>query len=207
MTDEKKYWNTAFSDNPEYFDKSDFAEEVISYFPQDARVLDIGCGLGSDSQFFVRNGCSVVGIDFSEVAVEKNKKMFADEPQLSFMQVDIAEPLPFSKAEFDVVYARLSLHYFTDAVTQKIISEISRVLIPNGLFCFECKSTKDLRYGQGEKVAEDMFAYKGHTRHFFSEKYVRKLLKNKFEIVKMNEGDEYQYTRDAGFIKVIAKKI
>ncbi len=35
------------------------------------------------------------------------------------------EPFKFDSSEFDVVYARLSLHYFTNEVTIKILNETS----------------------------------------------------------------------------------
>src|SRR2546422_160092 len=102
----------------------------------------------------------------------------------------MTQPFPFHANTFDVVYARLSLHYFTGAQTQQIFREIHRILKPGGLLCFICKSTKDPLYGQGKKIEEDMFELKGHVRHFFSEAYARKCLERGYKIKKMESGKE-----------------
>ena len=111
----------------------------------------------------------------------------------------------FRDSEFDGVYARLSLHYFTDDVTKSIFREICRVLKPNGYLCFICKSTNDPLYGKGTEIEKDMFENNGHIRHFFSEDYAKSLLVNDFTIEKLESGDEKFYGKDSAFVKVIAK--
>jgi ubiquinone/menaquinone biosynthesis C-methylase UbiE len=204
---QKKLWNSQFSQKPSVFQKSKFASEVLPYFPPQGNVLEIGCGLGRDSIFFAKHGYTVMGVDLSDVAINKNKEKFKKIPHLSFMQCDVAQGLPFKNSEFDVVYARLSLHYFTDKVTQEVFTEIRRVLSKNGVLCFECKTVKDSAYGKGEQIEPDMYSLVGHIRHFFSSDYVTNCLKNKFQIVKLEEGNEFMYDRDAAFIKAIARKL
>ena len=90
--------------------------------------------------------------------------------------MDSNHPLPFRDNTFDVVYARLSLHYFRDSVTKEIFKEIHRILKPDGRLSFLCKSTGDSFYGKGEEIEKDLFEYEGYMRHFFTENYAKECL-------------------------------
>jgi len=208
-TDQKVHWNEIhskgsmlkYANNP-----TKFAQEVVDSFPPNSKVLELGCGSGNDSVFFAQKGHPTVGSDFSDVAVKQNASKYKDESNLKFQVVDMTQPFPFGNATFDVVYARLSLHYFEDLVTKKVFNEIYRVLKPGGLICFVCKSVEDPLYGQGEEIEKDMFLREGHVRHFFSEDYARECLGAEFTLEKIESGKEIFYGDESGFVKVIAKK-
>lgn len=210
MKDQKEFWNEALASEDVFAStttQTDFAEEVIGVIKPNSKILDLGCGLGTDAALFAQAGHTVVATDFSEVAIEKNTQQYKDVDNLKFELLDLSVPFKYEDNTFDVVYARLSLHYFTDVVTRQIFNEIHRVLKPGGYLCFLCKSTNDKIYGEGTKIEEDMYERNGHVRHFFSETYTRSLLDKKFETVKIEQGDKRIYTRDAAFIKVIAKAL
>ena len=44
------------------------------------------------------------------------------------------EKLPFNNNAFDVVFANLSIHYFSDTDTKNLMNEIKRILNTNNLF-------------------------------------------------------------------------
>ncbi len=207
MTGQKDHWNLLhekgaldhFSEKP-----SLFAVEVAEILSPNSKILELGCGVGSDSNFFASKGYSVLATDFSDVAIEKNINYYK-EKNLVFEVVDIEKPMPFKNGSFDVIYARLSLHYFNDETTRKIFKELARVLKPDGLLCFVCKSTNDPLYGKGRMIEKDMFELSGHVRHFFSEEYVKDLLRDKFVIKKLESGEEKFYDSLSSFIKVIAE--
>jgi len=213
MKDQKQHWNNAHSVGqidhyPHTAEVTDFAKEVLTIIKPNSRILELGCGASNDPAGFAQAGHTVIATDFSEVVISKNKEQFKDQTGIEFEVLDLNEPIAFEDNKFDVVYARLSLHYFPDIVTHKIFTEIQRVLRPNGYLCFLCKSTEDPKYGQGTEVAKDIFESKsGHLRHFFSEDYTRDLLSGKFEIEKLEMGRENFYGDDSAFIKVIAKAI
>lgn len=204
---QKDHWNALhakgvlshFSQNP-----SAFAVEVSEILSPNSKILELGCGIGNDSSFFASEGHRVLATDFSDVAINKNKELY-EEKNLELEVLDIEKPTPFKNRTFDVIYARLSLHYFSDETTKKIIEELARILKPNGLLCFICKSTKDPLYGKGEKIEEDMYQLNGHVRHFFSEEYVKDLLSGNFTIEKIESGEEKFYDDPAAFVKVIAR--
>lgn len=209
MKDQLAHWNNAHKEQwlHEHSAKQTvFAEEIQSKISPQASILELGCGEGNDSIFFAENGHAITATDFSDIAIEQNKERWSD-PKLTFVAQDISQPLQFADASFDVVYARLSLHYFTDEITQRAFREIARVLKPGGTLCFMCKSTNDHIYGQGEKIEDDMYELKGHVRHFFSPQYAAKLLANaQLQQTEVQTGEEQIYDRQSGFIKVIATK-
>src|SRR5512137_250915 len=94
------------------------------------RLLEIGCGLGTDLLQFARAGALVTGVDLTPASVELVRKRFALEGVPGEAQVADAEHLPFEDNTFDVVYSFGVLHHTPN--TQQAIHEVHRVLKPGG---------------------------------------------------------------------------
>ena len=210
ISDQKSHWDIlhkqgalkAFSDNP-----TNFAKEITKYIPPNSKILELGCGLGNDSYYFAKQRHAVIATDFSDEAIKQNNEKYKDARRLTFKVMDMNKsPYPFKENDFDCVYSRLSLHYFSDEITRKIVKEVFRILKHNGLLFFLCKSTGDPLYGKGRLIEKDMYEFNGHIRHFFSKDYSKDLLKGKFRILKLESGMEDFYGEKSGYIKVIAKK-
>lgn len=140
------------------------------------------------------------------MAVDENHKHLVHE-NLHFTVQDISQSLTFDDASFDVIYARLSLHYFTDVVTKSVFNEIARILKPGGTLHFMCKSTDDGLRGQGDEIEADMYELNGHVRHFFSPPYARELLNAAaLQEVSIVTGSDKLYDRLSVFVKVEARK-
>ncbi len=208
MNNQRAHWDKIHEDGElsHYKNPSDFANEVLKNLKPNSKILELGCGVGNDSIAFANSGHSIIATDFSNTAIKKNKERF-DNINLEFKIFDISNKFPFEENTFDLVYARLSLHYFKDQTTKMIFAEIRRVLKPNGKLAFICKSTKDPLYGKGTEIEQDMFEYEGHIRHFFSEDYTNDSIKNLFEINLLESGQDKFYGRKSSYVKVIAKKI
>jgi SAM-dependent methyltransferase len=192
MSDQRRHWNAIRRrelNRADSTEPSRFARGCASMIPEASSVLEIGCGWGQDAAFFARQGHSVVATDFSEVAIEEVRARYGDVPRLNFVVMDTARGFPFADGAFDVVYAHLSLHYFSDEVTRRVFREIHRVLRRDGLLLFLCKSVRDPLYGQGQEIEPDMFEREGHVRHFFSEAYARSCLGADFEVLHIESGD------------------
>ena len=94
------------------------------------RMLEVGCGLGSDLLHAATLGADVVGFDLSRRSVGLARKHFAlSGIDGQFVHGD-AEGLPFGDDSFDVVYSFGVLHHTPD--TQRAIDECLRVLKPGG---------------------------------------------------------------------------
>lgn len=94
------------------------------------RVLELGCGIGTDGARFSASKAWYVGCDLTENAVQISKQRFAalNLPG-NFTNLD-AETLPFADRVFDIVYSHGVLHHTPD--TQKAFDEVHRVLKPGG---------------------------------------------------------------------------
>jgi ubiquinone/menaquinone biosynthesis C-methylase UbiE len=97
---------------------------------QDKRVLEIGCGLGTDAINFARAGAHYTGVDLTERSIELVQRRFAFENLQGNLQTADAENLPFADDTFDLIYSHGVLHHTPD--TQRAINEAHRVLKPGG---------------------------------------------------------------------------
>lgn len=95
-------------------------------FPEDRRVLDVGCGAGQTLITCYGDRFSF-GVDVDLDALRLGQSLTK---QVSFVCA-AAESLPFCDAGFDVVIARVSIPY---SDLGRSLREIRRVLKPGGFF-------------------------------------------------------------------------
>lgn len=91
----------------------------------DARILDVGCGTGSNLSAFCQLG-RAVGIDMSTDALE-----FCRQRGIERVALSEIESLPFPDGTFDVVTAMDILEHTDDDLAA--LGELRRVLRPGGL--------------------------------------------------------------------------
>ena len=94
------------------------------------RVLEIGCGLGTDGAQFAKAGADYTGVDLTDAAVELATKHFELLGLRGDFRTADAENLDFADESFDLVYSHGVLHHTPD--TALAVREIHRVLKPNG---------------------------------------------------------------------------
>ena len=99
------------------------------------RVLEVGCGAGTDLMRFVRGGARVSGIDIAPSAVALAKQNFAQQGFLADLREADGEHLPFPDASFDLVYAHGVVQYTTN--DRALVDECRRVLVPGGTAIFQ----------------------------------------------------------------------
>lgn len=106
---------------------------IASHIPENASVLDIGCGAGLlTNELAKTKSCTIVGIDQSPGALEIARQN--DTTQSVLYKQASAEALPFAPATFDVVCAMDLLEHVEKP--SMVIMEASRVLKPGGKFFF-----------------------------------------------------------------------
>ena len=95
-----------------------------------ARLLEIGCGMGTDLLQFARGGARCIGVDLTPRSVEITRHRFALFGADGAFMIADGEQLPFAPETFDVVYSNGVLHHTPD--TTGAIREVHRVLRPGG---------------------------------------------------------------------------
>ena len=123
--------------------------------PKNADVLDCGCGCGANIKKMLAK-CPkgiVKGIDYSEVSVEKSRKVNAKAIAASrceVLQASVAE-LPFAEDTFDLVTAFETIYFWPGLAD--CFREIYRVTKPGGTF-FICNESN------GETAKDDPWVEK-----------------------------------------------
>lgn len=109
------------------------------------RVLDMGCGVGTNANYISQKGYNVVGVDASGNMLKNARKLY---PKLTFEQHDILR-LPYPDKSFDgIVLAYVIEHFNADGLAQ-LKGEISRLLVDNGLLYITSHE------GNGEETISD----------------------------------------------------
>jgi 2-polyprenyl-3-methyl-5-hydroxy-6-metoxy-1,4-benzoquinol methylase len=98
-------------------------------------VLDVGCGDGRISLEKALDGCEVVGIDSSAEMIEaaslyRENFEFEHHPEFEVMN---GKNIEYSDDTFDLVVCTETLEHMTEDDMVIVISEIKRVLKPDGI--------------------------------------------------------------------------
>jgi ubiquinone/menaquinone biosynthesis C-methylase UbiE len=115
-----------------YEEYAPWMPEVMGFdqFPG-KRLLEVGCGMGTDLLRFARGGANVTGVDLTPRSVETSRHHLKLYGQNGDFALSDAESLPFADESFDVVYSNGVLHHTPD--TAGAVREVHRVLRPGGL--------------------------------------------------------------------------
>ncbi len=95
------------------------------------KVLDVGCGAGTDLVRFAKGGALVTGVDLSSSAIGLAQQNFAIQGLAADLREADGEQLPFADETFDVVYAHGVVQYTAD--DRRLVAECRRVLRSDGI--------------------------------------------------------------------------
>ena len=102
--------------------------EFLSRVEEKGRILDLGCGSGRDSFFFLERGFSVDSLDGSEAMKREAERLFGINVRLSdFLSLDEEE-------KYDGVWAQASILHLKEESLRKVLNLISRALKTGGVF-------------------------------------------------------------------------
>ena len=99
------------------------------------RVLEVGCGAGTDLVRFARGGAQVTGVDLSPSAIALARKNFEQQGLAAELREADGERLPLPDDTFDLVYAHGVVQYTADG--RALVEECRRVLKPGGEAIFQ----------------------------------------------------------------------
>ncbi len=174
---------------------SDSARKAAEIFKEEGKkeIIELGCGQGRDTIFFLQNGFRVDALDYTEKGLQgitgKAKELRLSK-FISARVHDARDPLPFDDASFDACYSHmLFCMALTTAELRFLSDEIGRVLKPGGLNIYTVRHTGDAHYRAGIHRGEDMYEMGGFIVHFFSREKVELLAKG-YEIVSIDEFEE-----------------
>lgn len=149
------YWNEFYGKHTAPLVPSQFAAFVMGQFSQLGFVIDIGCGNGRDTAFFLNFKVPVLAIDRSQVALDELLHKHFD-ARFGAICGDITDDVLPAKVENwlsclgpnvpGIVYARFFLHAIDDEQEEaflRLISDLARKR--DIVLCLEFRTIEDAR--------------------------------------------------------------
>jgi len=102
-------------------------------------IVDLGCGAGivGDAMLNEWPNASLIAVDFSPPMLDRARERFADRPNVTVVEGDLAERGLMSRliAEpVDVVISSFAIHHLQRPDQQALYAEVCDVLAPGGVF-------------------------------------------------------------------------
>lgn len=110
------------------------------------KVLDIGCGRGEVAIWLAKQGCQVVGIDYSASAIKLANKALLLQPKaiqqkIKFQRMNLNN-LVFSNTKFDVVICTEVLEHIYPDEQDQLLKQIKVILKPEGFLFIHTSPSK-----------------------------------------------------------------
>ena len=132
-TDTPEFWNRIWADTEDCGSGSDeiLFDQVECLTP--GRALDIGCGTGGNAVWLAKHGWQVTALDHSVVAIEKGKRLSAEQGvNVEFVVADA------STRQLEGHYDLITCFYVQMFPHQRanMLAEMSKALAPGGTLLF-----------------------------------------------------------------------
>ena len=158
------------------------------------RVLEIGCGIGTDAEQFAKNGAHYVGIDLSDESLTMAKQRFeVFDLEGEFYNIDMTDTKSLQRlGTFDLVYSYGVIHHFPNI--EKIITNVHNVLNKGGLFKFMVYAKNSWKYAM---IRKGLDQFEAQSNCPYAEAYtneeIEQLLGEKFTIERLRQAHCFMY--------------
>lgn len=205
----KKNLDTAMKDkwedlhSVERFQPKYPSEHIVRFlfteFPRDLdkrnqlKILDIGCGAGSNTVLFAQEGFQTYATDISENGLRVTKRRLEDNNLDAVLKNAGMENQPFPDNFFDGAISFGVFYYNTREVYQKAVDELYRILKKGGRAFVFSRTIDDCRFGKGKEIEKNTFVLtsgdateKGMMGHFLDVREIKEIF-NKFKKVSIGK--------------------
>ena len=153
------YYNTnaeEFYNNTVGIGLNDFYVKFLKHIPEAGRILDLGCGSGRDSLYFLEKDYDVTSLDASEEMVKLSSEL--TKRKTLYLRI---EDIDFQN-QFDGIWACASLLHIDKTLTKSVYHILCNALIDGGVLYASYK------YGKGTSILEDRY-YNNYDEKSFTE--------------------------------------
>lgn len=172
---------------------SELRERFLAQLKPSVRILDVGCGVGSEARFFEELGHHITAFDGSEEMIKLANQILKEPASLMFFQ-----DMNFSE-EFDGIWAAASLIHVPTHELKDVINRICRALKPGGIFF------ANFKHGEGEYTQEE------RTFYYMTETSLRYYLADQFKIIDIwtteDHSSNFAHSPDKMWLNMLARKI
>jgi len=169
-----------------------------SYFPPNARILDVGCGMGREAFALYEMGFKITGVDISDKAIKEAKKFALESNRdIEFMHTNGTD-LPFKDNTFDVVIIWAQTFGIMYGTKQQlsVLNECRRVLKKNGIISFSGHDREYIEKNYSHIIDEKKFFPFANTEIYWEMFTIEELTdlaqKAEFTVMGCERGEIYR---------------
>lgn len=168
-----------------------YLERFLEFVPDGGSILDLGCGSGRDSAYFLSQGYDVTALDGSEEMCNlASVHIGVDVLHMSFAEMDFEDV-------FDGIWANASLLHVPRNEIPVILSKTVRGLKKDGILYMT------FRYGEFEGMEGERYYTDYRT------KMLKELIAgfDELEVLEIKKYEDVRQDKDTLWIHIIVKKI
>ncbi len=162
--EDRQRWDTLYSTGNYIFGKepSAFLKEQVHLLPV-GRALDIAMGEGRNAVFMAKKGFRVDGVDISEVALRKSKRLAREQgTSITTINADLNN-YQIRPESYDVI---LNIDY----LQRSLVPQIKKGLKRGGIVVYENYTVDQMKnVGEGQRLVRDYLLEKGELRELFKD--------------------------------------
>lgn len=193
---DREYWNFYYKGiEGKKVEPSSFAIVIEKKIGCNSHILELGCGNGRDSLYFLSKGHNVIAVDGSDAAIEMLNVMTVENKNALFVCDNFVKCKALYQMKYDCIYSRFTLHAITEEQEDELLANVRSALDDGGIFCIEARTVHDDLYGKGNEVAHNAYIYNGHFRRFIDvDEFRVKLERLMFKIIAIEEAHGFSKT-------------
>tara|TARA_R110001599_G_scaffold349453_1_gene577836 strand:- start:2118 stop:2696 length:579 start_codon:yes stop_codon:yes gene_type:complete len=168
----KEYWQEFYKNDLEPNNGSSFSKFVLSHLDPHEQLLDLGCGNGKDTYYFLKNQIRAIGIDNNEFLSKEH-----------FIIGDVLQNLQ----KCQNYYLRFFIHAIEEEYFDCILEEVHRISDKGTKVFIETRSTEGIT--QEDKLLHNFKSGVGeeHFRMLYNCSYLEEKIEKKFSIFHLEE--------------------
>ena len=167
-----------------------FLKQCISDFPQNATILDIGCGIGRNAFYLAEQGFNAIGIDLETLVIDEANKIALEKNLLDKASFKCVKPgqLEVEDESFEVIFSKEAFIHIPDKI--ELLKDIHRALKPNGYLAVGDWMRND--DGIPSHQMKEYIEAEGLDYHMCSLEKYREILENLgFKVISMNDRNQW----------------
>lgn len=158
----KNYWDLFYKKSPSLKPSSFAKFLVLKNIKKKPLLLDIGCGNGRDTFFFIKNNFKCIAVDISKKAIcENNKKLKNIFFNFDFCKNNFIKKSKI-KGKFDYIYARFFIHTIDLKYEAAFLRNVKKISSKKTKIFLEFRTINDPFYKNGNKISK----YERVTDHY-----------------------------------------
>ena len=186
------YWNSFYKKANTVAKPSDFARFVLKKIKKTpGSLLDVGCGNGRDTFFFLQNKINATGCDQSSLVIKKNNKL-----KKSFSKLNFCKSKINLKNNIDFFYARFFLHAISSKEEKIFFDNIKKNTYFSCKIFLEFRTDRDPLMSQGKYLSK-YERLTDHYRRFINvDSFKKRVKKKKFKILFLEISNKFAIFKD-----------